>query len=701
MSKESICIEIGAHSVYFETGQIARQANGAVVVRCGETVVFSSACAAKETDSQADFFPLRVDYQEKFSAAGKTLGGFIKREGRPTEKEVLVSRLIDRPLRPMFEKGYQNEVQVLSYVWSYDPQHMPDVLAICAASAAVTLSDIPLIKPIAAVRVGKIGDQFVVNPTEEQMTSSSADLIVAGTADGILMIEGSCRFLTEAEVASAVEFAHIAIAKICGALSQWQERAGKAKKRGMLFTAPKDFVERVRESVWDDLISALRINAKEARDSAISGIRALAAQKCCSVEDPLSRLYFKAAYSQIQAQVMREMILSEKVRCDGRALDEIRPIIIEPSLLPRAHGSCLFTRGETQALAVCTLGGEQMSQRYESLNGEGLRRFYLQYSFPPYSVGETGRIGAPGRREVGHGKLAERALEPLLPPKAAFPYTVRIESNITESNGSSSMASVCGGCLAMMDAGIPIERPIAGIAMGLIFDGERTAIISDILGVEDALGDMDFKIAADRQGITALQMDIKVEGLAISMIETALQQAKAGCSHILNEMAKACPTFRQQMSPHAPRIEQVEILRTKIATIIGPGGKQIRAIEEETGTELNVVDAGDSGLVSISANNSAALAAAKKLIEGLVAEIEIGKVYQGKVKSIAPFGAFVEILPGKEGLCHISELANRRVESVEEICKVGDDFPVLVKDINERGQIKLSHKATLSHQGKH
>lgn len=701
MSKDSICVEIGPHSLHFETGQIARQANGAVVVRCEDTVVFSSACSAKEADSQADFFPLRVDYQEKFSAAGKTLGGFIKREGRPTEKEVLVSRLIDRPLRPMFEKGYQNEVQVLSYVWSHDPQHIPDVLAICAASAALTLSDIPLIKPIAAVRIGKIEERFIVNPTEKQMIDSSADLIIAGSADGILMIEGSCQFISEADVAKAIEFAHTYIAKICLALSQWRERVGKEKRRGVLNAPSSEFIERIRQLVWTDLMSAQRINAKEARDLAIAEIRVLAAQKSCMEDDPLFRAHFRSTFSQIQAQVMREMILSENVRCDGRALDEIRPITIESSLLPRAHGSCLFTRGETQALAVCTMGGEQMSQRYESLNGEGLRRFYLQYSFPPYSVGETGRIGSPGRREVGHGKLAERALEPLLPPKAAFPYTIRIESNITESNGSSSMASVCGGCLAMMDAGIPIERPIAGIAMGLIHDGKRTAIISDILGVEDALGDMDFKIAADQNGITALQMDIKVEGLTISMIEKALQQAKRGCSHILKEMTMACPASRQEMSPHAPRIEQIEILKNKIAVIIGPGGKQIRAIEEETDTELNVVDSGDSGVVSISANNSTALAAAKKLIEGLVAEIEIGKVYQGRVKSIAPFGAFVEILPGKEGLCHISELANRRVESVEEICKVGDDFPVLVKDINERGQIKLSHKATLSTQGKH
>lgn len=693
MTKESICIEIGAHRVTFETGQIARQANGAVIVRCEDTVVFCSACSSKESDSQIDFLPLRVDYQEKFSAAGKTLGGFIKREGRPTEKEILVSRLIDRPLRPMFEKGYQSEVQVLSSVWSHDPKHSPDVLAICAASAALAISDIPLVKPIAAVRVGRVEDQWIINPTKEQMTSSAADLIVAGSADGILMIEGCCRFLTEAEVTQAIEVAHVSIVQICRSLSQWREKVGKEKISGSLFRTSPEFLERVHKIVWADLMRALRINTKEARDSAIAEIRSQAAHQLISDDAFSSPLHFKVAYSRIQAEVMREMILSEKVRCDGRALDQIRPIQIESSFLPRAHGSCLFTRGETQALAVCTLGGEQMAQRFESLNGEGFRRFYLQYSFPPYCVGETGRIGSPGRREVGHGKLAERALEPLLPPKTAFPYTVRIESNITESNGSSSMASVCGGCLAMMDAGIPVKRPIAGIAMGLIFDGQRTAIISDILGVEDALGDMDFKIAADREGITALQMDMKVEGLAISMIGKALEQAKVGCSHILDVMTAACPASKGEMSPHAPRIEQVTVPRSKIAVIIGPGGKQIRAIAEQTGVE---VDIDDFGIVSISANNSAALAAAKKLIEGLVAEVEIGKTYQGKVKSIAPFGAFVEILPGKEGLCHISELANRRVESVEEICKVGDDFPVLVKDINDRGQIKLSHKATLS-----
>lgn len=682
-------VEVGGQHLSFETGQIARQAAGAVTVRCADTLVFASACAAKEADPQFDFFPLRVDYQEKFSSAGKTIGGFVKREGRPTEKEVLVSRLIDRPLRPMFEHGYRNEVQILSYVWSYDGQQNPDVLAICAASAALCISDIPLIKPIAAVRVGQVHERFLINPTLEQLGDSTLDLVVAGSEQGILMIEGACHFLTDEQMVEAIALAHSAIGDICRALSRWQGVVGKQKRAGKHLHVPVALVEQVRMLAANDLRNLAKRNGKEELEQAIAEIRlrTFHALNASGVHEDQGRM--KAAFSQVVAETLREKVLSEQVRVDGRELDAIRPISVDMALLPRAHGSCLFTRGETQTLAVCTLGGESMSQRFESLAGDGARRFYLQYSFPPYSVGETGRVGAPGRREVGHGKLAERALEHVLPKKSEFPYVVRLESNITESNGSSSMASVCGGCLAMMDAGIAVARPVAGIAMGLIVDGERIAILSDILGMEDALGDMDFKVAGDASGITALQMDIKVESISLAIIKVALEQAKEGRRQILETMRQACPGARKQMSPFAPRIERIQVRQSKIATIIGPGGKQIRALQEQTGAEIDI---DDSGIISISAGNSEVLMQAKKAIEGLVAEVEIGTIYLGKVKSIAAFGAFVEILPNKEGLCHISELADRRVATVDEVCQVGGELLVKVLDINERGQIKLTHK---------
>lgn len=691
MSKSATHVEIGDQHIHFESGQIARQAGGAVVVRSGDTTVFASACAAKEADPNTDFFPLRVDYQEKFSSVGKTVGGFLKREGRPTEKEVLVSRLIDRPLRPMFEEGYHNEVQVLSYVWSYDQDHNPDVLAICAASAALTISDIPLLKPIAAVRVGRVDQNFVVNPNSAERARSTLDLVVAGTEEGILMIEGACNFLSDEEVAKAIEIAHTSIQKICATLAGWRELIGKPKRIPQLMQVPEELLARASQLALPDLSQAIQVEGKEPRERAITAVKTHLISALLELY-PQGLHLIKLAFSRLLSDTMRQMILSRKLRSDGRELETIRPIQIQQSFLPRAHGSSLFTRGETQTLAVCTLGGETMSQRYESLTGEGMHRFYLQYTFPPFSVGETGRVGAPGRREVGHGKLAERALESIIPQRAEFPYIIRLESNITESNGSSSMASVCGGCLAMMDAGVPITRPVAGIAMGLIIEGHEIAILSDILGVEDALGDMDFKVAGDGEGITALQMDIKVEKITLPTIKLALKQARQGRSAILKTMAAACSKSREQMSPFAPRIERLQVRSSKIGAIIGPGGKQIRSITEQTGAEIDIDDA--AGVVSISAGDSMALAKAKTIIEGLIAEVEIGKVYQGIVKSIAPFGAFVEVLPGKEGLCHISELDTRRVNAVEDVCQQGGNLLVQVLDINEKGQIKLSHKAT-------
>ncbi len=694
MEKRTITLSVGGKDLSFETGKIARQAGGAVMVRSGDTMVLATACAASEAAADIDFFPLRVDYQEKFSSAGKTLGGFIKREGRPSEKEVLTSRLIDRPLRPMFEDGYYNEVQVLAYVLSYDGVHSPEPLAICAASAALTISEIPLLKPIGAVRVGLIESGFVVNPTLEEQKRSRLDLVLAGTEDAILMIEGYADFLTEEEIQQAVEEGHEAILVICQGLQDWQKLIGKPKVMGELHLPSKELLQEVEALVAKPLRETFKTKEKLAREDQEKEIKDKLTEKFFpeGEEPKYSKKHVMAAFKKIHSQLLREMILTTHRRSDGRACDEIRPIDIEMGLLPRTHGSALFTRGETQSFAVATLGGETMGQRFESLDEDSSRRFYLQYSFPPFSVGEVGRIGSPGRREVGHGKLAERALAMTVPKQETFPYVIRLESNITESNGSSSMASVCGGCLAMMDAGIPIRHPIAGIAMGLILEGERFAILSDILGQEDALGDMDFKIAGDSRGITAFQLDIKVEGINKQIMKAALAQAKQGRIHILQKMLEVCPKSKEQLSAYAPHIETVQIKPSKIGIVIGPGGKQIRAIVEETGAQIDI---NDDGIVSISATSKEAMAKAKKIIHDLTAEAEIGKTYTGRVVSIVDFGCFVEIFPGKEGLCHISELAHTRVQKVSDVVKEGDMIEVKVLDVNDRGQIKLSRRALL------
>lgn len=695
LERKSMSVIVDGKEIIFETGKIGRQASGAVLVRCGETMVFNTACAAAEAKPEADFFPLRVDYLEKFSSAGKTLGGFIKREGKPSEKETLLSRLIDRPIRPMFEEGYYNEVQLLSFVWSYDGSNSPEPLAICGCSAALTISDIPLIKPIAGVRVGLIDGKYVINPTIDEQKKSALDLMIAGTDDAVLMIEGYSAFLNEDQIMEAILAGHHWIKVICEALLKWQKQVGKPKNRSVLHKIPEELLTQTETLVGSLLDKALRIANKKQREDELNAVRKtlFAAFLPENAEPLFKESEVEKALKDIQAKIMRRMILKENLRSDGRKTTEIRPIDIEQGLLPRAHGSSLFTRGETQSVAVCTLGGESMGQRFEDLDGDGIRRFYLQYFFPPFSVGEVGRTGAPGRREIGHGKLAERALEAALPSKSTFPYTIRLESNITESNGSSSMATVCGGCLAMMEAGIPIKRPVAGIAMGLIMEGNEFSILSDILGIEDALGDMDFKVTGDDQGITAFQMDIKVEGITPDIMRAALAQAKNGLVHILNKMLAIVPKHKETMSIYAPRIETMTIKPSKIAAVIGPGGKQIRAIIEQTGVEIDI---NDDGVVSIAATSLEAIEKAKAIINSITAEIEIGKVYHGKITSIVPFGAFVEILPGKEGLCHISEFDNQRIADLSEIVKPGDSISVKVLDINERGQLKLSRRATLS-----
>lgn len=694
LQRETITVQVGRKTLKFETGKVARQANGAVMLHCDETVVFASACASPTSGEGIDFLPLRVDYQEKFSSAGRTAGGFIKREGRPTEREILVSRLIDRPLRPMFEEGYHNEVQILSYVFSYDGVNLPDVLAICASSAALVISDIPLVKPIGAVRVGFIDDEFIINPSSEEIKKSRLDLVLAGTEDAILMIEGFCDFLTESQVLEAIEKGQLAISEICRQLSHWQKKLGKSKKRDSIRKIPQELTHSVHATAAHSLTSTLRISAKQEREKMLGEIQETVVKNLVPQGDAekQTKADVLVAYKNLQSTLMRKMILEEGRRIDGRALNEIRPIDIEQSFLPRTHGSSLFTRGETQTLAVCTLGGETAAQRYEDLHGEGLARFYLQYFFPPFSVGEVGRVGAPGRREIGHGKLAERALTSILPKQEDFPYVIRLESNITESNGSSSMASVCGGCLAMMDAGVPIKRPVAGIAMGLVLEEGKHAILSDILGAEDALGDMDFKITGDEHGISAFQMDIKVEGITHSIMQAALAQAKEGRTHILRKMLEVCPKSKEEMSSYAPRIETIQIKPSKIGIVIGPGGKQIRAIIEETGAQIDI---NDSGLISIASNNSQSMNRAKQIITNLTAEVEIGKIYTGRITSIMPFGYFVEIF-GKEGLCHISEISKTRLQNIHDApFREGDQIEVKVLDVNDRGQIKLSHRAVL------
>lgn len=695
LRKETLTVTVGNKTLKFETGQVARQANGSIMLHCGDTVVFSSACAAPTASAEIDFFPLRVDYQEKYSSVGKTASGFIKREGRPAEREILTSRLIDRPLRPMFEDGYYNEVQLLAYVFSYDGLHQPDVMAICAASAALVISDIPLVKPVGAVRMGFIKGEFVVNPTVEEMKESKLDLVLAGTEDAILMIEGFCDFLTEEQVLLAIETGHKAIHEICHQLNAWRAKIGRPKKLDTLRKIPHELTTSLHSAAATLLDSALRISSKQDREKTLAEIKETVLKTLLPVDGnaTFTKTDVLLSYKNLQASLMRKMVLAEKKRIDGRGLKDIRMIDIEQAFLPRTHGSSLFTRGETQALAVCTLGGESTAQRFEDLHGEGNQRFYLQYTFPPFSVGEVGRVGAPGRREIGHGKLAERALTATLPKQEEFPYVIRLESNITESNGSSSMASVCGCCLAMMDAGVPIKRPVSGIAMGLILEGKEHVILSDILGAEDALGDMDFKVTGDETGITAFQMDIKVEGITHNIMREALAAAKEGRQHILKKMLSICPSYKEEMSIYAPRIETLQIKPSKIGIVIGPGGKQIRAIIEETGVQIDI---DDTGLVSIASNNPDAMERAKAIIHGLTAEAEIGKTYHGKITSLVQFGFFVEIFPGKEGLCHISEISHQRINNIHDIpFREGDKIDVKVIDINDRGQIRLSHKALL------
>ena len=675
----------GGRRLVLETGKIARQADGAVLVTYGETTVLCTAVAAKSAKAGQDFFPLTVNYQEKTFAAGKIPGGFFKREGRPSEKETLTSRLIDRPIRPLFVPGFLNETQVVCTVLSHDLENDPDIVAMVGTSAALTISGIPFLGPIGGARVGFIDGQYVLNPTAEQMPRSQLDLIVAGTGEGVLMVESEAKELTEETMLGAVMFGHQGFQPVINAIIELAETC--AKDPWNLPEAPankKAIEEKLRQSVGPQIDAAYKERGKQDRSNALDAAKASIQGL---FEDEAERALALKMFKDIEKEIVRGAILRDGTRIDGRDTRTVRPIDCQVGILPRAHGSVLFTRGETQAMVVATLGTGQDEQIIDALEGEYRENFLLHYNFPPYSTGEAGRMGSPGRREIGHGKLAWRAVRPLLPPKESFPYTIRVVSEITESNGSSSMASVCGASLSLMDAGVPLARPVAGIAMGLIKEPEAFAVLTDILGDEDHLGDMDFKVAGTERGVTALQMDIKITSITEEIMRVALAQAKDGRAHILGEMAKALSGAREEVSENAPRITTITIPRDKIREVIGSGGKVIREITETTGAK---VDINDDGVIKVAAVDANASKAAIDWIRGIVAEPELGHIYNGKVVKTVDFGAFVNFLGSRDGLVHISELAQQRVGKVTDVVKMGDQVKVKVLGFDDRGKVKLS-----------
>ena len=686
--KKTVSIEWGGKTLTLETGQIARQADGAVLATYGETVVLCAVTAAKSVREGQDFFPLTVHYQEKFSAAGRIPGGFFKREGRATEKETLTSRLIDRPVRPLFPEGFYNEINVIAQVLSYDGETEPDIVAMIAASAALTISGVPFMGPIGAARVGFRNGEYELNPSLQTALDDEGrlDLVVAATQAAVMMVESEAKELTEEEMLGAVMFAHEESRKVIGAIIDLAEQA--AKEPWVIDTSDDTAAikEKLRGIVGDDIAAAYKLTDKSARSDALNAVREKA-KEAFAAEEPQTQMVANKAVKKLEAEIVRGAIIKDGTRIDGRKLDQVRPIEAMVGLLPRTHGSALFTRGETQAICTTTLGTKDAEQMIDGLEGLSYNHFMLHYNFPPYSVGEVGRFGFTGRRETGHGKLAWRALHPVLPSHEDFPYTIRVLSDITESNGSSSMATVCGGCLSMMDAGVPIERPVSGIAMGLILEGEDFAVLSDILGDEDHLGDMDFKVAGSEAGITTMQMDIKVAGITQEIMAKALEQAKAGRTHILGEMAKALGSARTGVSKHAPRIETMQIDKSKIRDIIGTGGKVIREIVAETGAK---VDIDDEGVIKISSSNADEIAAARAWIEGIVEEAEVGKIYTGKVVNIVDFGAFVNFMGGKDGLVHVSEMKNERVEKPTDVVSEGQEVKVKVLEIDQRGKVRLS-----------
>jgi polyribonucleotide nucleotidyltransferase len=687
-------VDFGGRALTIETRKVARQADGSCMVRYGDTVVLVTACRAREASEGLDFMPLTVNYQEMTYAAGKIPGGFFKREGRPSEKEVLCSRLIDRPLRPLFPKGYSNETQVIATVMSIDPENDPEVAALVGASAALTISDIPFDGPIAVVRVGRIEGEFVCNPSHAQRKESDIDLLVAGTKDAIIMVEGGAQFATEDDLLAAMDFAHNSMQGVIEFQAEMAREVGSEKIALTPIVENSELIGDVASFASDKVKEAMKIVTKLERYARLKEVSNELLEELSEKYEG-SEKEIKKAFANLKYTILRESVLDTSVRVDGRGLADVRQINSEVGLLPRTHGSALFTRGETQAMVIATLGTSDDAQRIDALLGWESKRFMLHYNFPPFSVGEVKFLRSPGRREIGHGALAERAVVKVLPTEEEFPYTVRIVSEILESNGSSSMASICGASLALMDAGVPIKSPVAGIAMGLIQEGDRVAVLSDILGDEDHLGDMDFKVAGNKDGITAFQMDTKIGGVPSSVLKDAMYQAREGRLHILERMDEAIDTPRADISTYAPRIISIYVKQEKIKDVIGPGGKNIRGIVEKTGVKIDI---DDSGKVSIASADEDAAKAAIELVRGLTQEPEIGKIYVGKVKKILDFGAFVEILPNTDGLVHISQLAHERVKEVRDIVKEGDEVLVKVIEIDRAGKIRLSRKEALGEE---
>jgi polyribonucleotide nucleotidyltransferase len=691
MLQKVVEVELAGRPFSIEVGRLAKQAGGSALVRAGDSVVLVTATAQSTPRESVDFLPLTVDYQEKTFAAGKIPGGFFKREGKPSEKEVLTSRLIDRPLRPLFPKAWHCETQIVATVLSAERDNDPDMLALCGASAALMVSDIPFAGPIAGVRLGRLDGKFVVNPTSDQLESSDINLIVAGSRDGIVMVEGGASVVPDDVMLEALFAAHEALQPILNLQLELQKALGKPKRAAV--EAPSNAVlEKRVEQVATPLLKAA-LDTKEKLERATKFDEAKSATiAALATEFPGEEKAISGHFSHLKHDAVRQMIVKQRKRLDGRDLVTVRPISCEVGFLPRAHGSALFTRGETQALVATTLGTTGDQQRIDALLGETFKKFMLHYNFPPFSVGEVKFLRGPSRRDIGHGALAERAISPILPNGDEFPYTVRIVSEVLESNGSSSMATVCGAALSLLDAGVKVKAPVAGIAMGLIKEGESFAVLSDILGDEDHLGDMDFKVAGTAEGVTALQMDIKIAGVSREVMRTALEQAKAGRLHILGEMAKALAAPRESMSPYAPRITTIKIRTDKIRDVIGPGGKVIRALVEETGCTIDIED---DGTVQIASSDGVSMQKAIDRILGITAEAEVGKIYNGKVRKIVDFGAFVEIMPGTDGLLHISQISKERIRSVSDVLKEGDEVRVKVLEVDRSGKIRLSRREAM------
>ncbi|MGS1078729.1 polyribonucleotide nucleotidyltransferase [Pseudoxanthomonas beigongshangi] len=698
MAKITKTFQYGKHTVTLETGEIARQASGAVIVKMDDTVLLVSAVAAKSAREGQDFFPLTVDYQEKFYAGGRIPGGFFKREGRATEKETLISRLIDRPIRPLFPEDYKNEVQIIATVMSLNPEVDGDIPALIGASAALALAGTPFMGPIGAAKVGYKNGEYILNPTASELKESQLELVVAGTANAVLMVESEAAILSEDVMLGAVMFGHREMQKVINAINELTVEAGTKPSE---WTAPVKntaLISALKEAIGTQLAEAFQVRDKLQRRDAIAAIKKDVVERLAGrVEaEGWSGAELSKEFGELEYRTMRDSVLATKVRIDGRALDTVRPIASKVSVLPRTHGSSLFTRGETQAIVVATLGTARDGQIIDAVSGEYKENFLFHYNFPPFSVGECGRFGAPKRREIGHGRLAKRGVLAVMPTIEEFPYTIRVVSEITESNGSSSMASVCGSSLALMDAGVPVKAPVAGIAMGLVKEGENFVVLSDILGDEDHLGDMDFKVAGTADGVSALQMDIKIEGITEEIMKQALQQAKAGRLHILGEMASAITNPRAELSDYAPRLLTIKIHPDKIREVIGKGGATIQGITKETGTQIDIQD---DGTIVIASVNAAAAQAAKARIEQITSDVEPGRIYEGKVAKIMDFGAFVTILPGKDGLVHVSQISSERVEKVSDKLKEGDVVKVKVLEVDKQGRIRLSIKAVEEGEG--